>query len=99
MARHGGALLPGAPGERINLRNAQYREDSGPIDPECSCHSCQRFSRGYIHHLLKAEEGLGGQLITIHNIAVMNRLMGEVRAGIAAGTLDALRRRWVADEG
>jgi queuine tRNA-ribosyltransferase len=46
---------------------------------------------------LKAEEGLGGQLLTIHNIAVMNRLMAEVRAAIAAGTLAELRRRWVAD--
>jgi queuine tRNA-ribosyltransferase len=97
MARHGGALLKGAPGERINLRNAQFREDAGPIDPECNCHSCRHFSRGYVHHLLKAEEGLGGQLITIHNIAVMNRLMREVRQAIAGGTLAELRRQWVAD--
>jgi queuine tRNA-ribosyltransferase len=97
MARHGGALLPGEPGERINLRNAQYREDGGPMDPGCGCHSCRNFSRGYIHHLLKAGEGLAGQIISIHNIAVMNRLMAEVRAAIAAGTLAELRSRWVAD--
>jgi queuine tRNA-ribosyltransferase len=86
MARHGGALLPGEPGERINLRNAQYREDTGPLDPGCGCHSCRNFSRGYLHHLLKAGEGLAGQIISIHNIAVMNRLT-EVRAAIAGGTL------------
>jgi queuine tRNA-ribosyltransferase len=97
MARHGGALLKGAPGERINLRNAQYREDGGPIDPHCVCHACRNFSRGYIHHLLKAGEGLAGQLISIHNIAVMNRLMREVRQAIAGGTLAELRRQWVAD--
>jgi queuine tRNA-ribosyltransferase len=97
MARHGGALLPGEPGERINMRNAQFREDSDPLDPSCGCHSCRNFSRGYVHHLLKAGEGLGGQIISIHNIAVMNRLMAEVRAAIAGGTLAELRRRWVVD--
>jgi queuine tRNA-ribosyltransferase len=97
MARHGGALLPGAPGERINLRNAQYREDAGPIEPGCPCHTCSSFSRAYLHHLLKAGEGLAGQLVSIHNIAVMNRLMAEIRAAIPGGGLETLRRKWVAD--
>ena len=68
-----------------------------PSIPDCTCHSCRNFSRGYIHHLLKAGEGLAGQIISVHNIAVMNRLMAEVRAAIAGGSLADLRRRWVAE--
>ncbi|ACI99941.1 tRNA guanosine(34) transglycosylase Tgt [Rhodospirillum centenum] len=96
IARHGWALMPGVPGERLNLRNARFREDADPIDPACDCHACRRFSRGYIHHLLKAGEMLALQLVSLHNIAVMNRLMREVREAIRTGTLDAARRRWVA---
>ncbi|MFC7334028.1 tRNA guanosine(34) transglycosylase Tgt [Rhodocista pekingensis] len=96
IARHGWALMPGVPGERLNLRNARFREDANPIDPACDCHACRRFSRGYIHHLLKAGEMLALQLVSLHNIAVMNRLMREVREAIRTGTLEEARRRWVA---
>lgn len=94
IARHGGALVRGRAKERINLRNARFRDDPGPIEPDCDCYCCRRFSRAYLHHLLKADEWLGPQLLTIHNIAVMNRLMRELRAAIAAGTLAALCRAW-----
>jgi queuine tRNA-ribosyltransferase len=98
VARHGGALVPATPGERINLRNARYRDDPEPVEPGCGCYCCARFSRAYLHHLLKAQELLGMQLLTIHNIAVMNRLMAEVRDAIPTGGLDSLRRRWLAAE-
>lgn len=97
IARHGWALLPGVPGERLNLRNARFRTDPGPIDPGCDCYACRTFSRTYVQHLIKADEMLGMQLLTIHNVAVMNRLMREVRAAIRTGTLAEVRRRWVAD--
>jgi queuine tRNA-ribosyltransferase len=98
VARHGGALMPGLRGERINLRNARFRADATAIDPNCDCYCCSNFSRAYLHHLLKATELLGPQLITIHNITVMNRLLDEVRSAIANGTLATLRSRWVGDE-
>ncbi|HEV7369887.1 tRNA guanosine(34) transglycosylase Tgt [Arenibaculum sp.] len=96
IARHGWALAPGAPGERLNLRNARFRSDPGPVEPGCDCATCRTWSRGYLHHLLRAGELLGPTLISIHNVAVMNRLMRDVRAALADGTLDALEARWVA---
>jgi queuine tRNA-ribosyltransferase len=99
IARHGAALMPGVKGERVNLKNARFKEDSAPIDESCDCYCCRNFSRAYVHHLIKAEELLGMQLLTQHNIAVMNRLMREVQAAIPEGRLSDLRKRWVADEG
>jgi queuine tRNA-ribosyltransferase len=97
VARHGAALMPGVKGERVNLKNARFKEDAAPIDENCDCYCCRNFSRAYVHHLIKAEELLGMQLLTQHNINVMNRLMREVQAAIAEGRLSELRKRWVAD--
>lgn len=97
IARHGAALMPGVKGERVNLRNARFREDPLPIDETCDCYCCRNFSRAYVHHLLKAEELLGLQLLTQHNVAVMNRLTREIRAAIPAGRLGELRKTWVAE--
>jgi queuine tRNA-ribosyltransferase len=98
IARHGWALVEGAPGERINLRNAGFRTDTGPLDPRCSCYACRTASRGYVHHLLKAGEMLGAQLVSIHNVATMTRLLREVRQAIETGTLAETRARWVAPD-
>jgi queuine tRNA-ribosyltransferase len=69
IARHGWALKRQAEGHRINLRNARFVEDREPLDPECACPTCCAFACGYIHHLLKAGEILGIQLLTVHNMA------------------------------
>jgi len=95
IARHGWALVPGAKGERLNLRNAQFRDDPAPIDATCDCHTCRTYSRAYIHHLLKAGELLAMSLVSLHNIHTMNRLMRDIRAAIRTGTLAETRRRWV----
>jgi len=95
IARHGWALAKGAPKERMNLRNAPYRNDQDPVDSTCDCYTCQNHSRGYIHHLFRAGEFLGMQLLSIHNVATMNRLMREVRAAIANDTLDAVQKEWI----
>jgi queuine tRNA-ribosyltransferase len=97
IARHGAALMPGVKGERVNLRNARFREDAKPVDEACDCYCCSNFSRAYVHHLLKAEELLGLQLLTQHNIAVMNRLTREIQAAIPEGRLAELRGKWVVD--
>lgn len=104
MARHGWALVPAAlldspPSRagldpRLNLRNACHKEDPEPLEPGCPCEACQTVSRGYLHHLLKAEEMLGLTLLTLHNISFINRLMAAVRAGIVAGNLPEMRRYW-----
>lgn len=95
IARHGWALLPGVPGNRINLRNARYRNDNAPIEEGCPCWTCRNVSRGYIHHLLKAGELQAQQLLSLHNIAVMNRLMTDIRHGIATETLAEVRAKWL----
>lgn len=95
IARHGWALVKGAPKERMNLRNAQYMKDQDPVDSSCECYSCRHHSRGYIHHLFRTGESLGMTLLSIHNVATMNRLMREVRAAIAADRLDAAQKEWV----
>ncbi|NYZ17848.1 tRNA guanosine(34) transglycosylase Tgt [Azospirillum sp. RWY-5-1] len=95
IARHGWALAAGVPANRLNLRNARFRQDPGPLEDGCDCYTCRRFSRAYVHHLLKADELLGAQLVSIHNIAVMNRLMREIREGLAAGDLASVKARWL----
>ncbi len=106
LARHGGALvqphvfeeLEEDPKgrEHINLRNARFREDSRPIDERCPCTACRTWSRGYIHHLLKANELLAMNIITIHNVNFMNRLLASVRAGIRDDNLNEVKKEWVA---
>jgi queuine tRNA-ribosyltransferase len=79
----------------MNIRNAQFITDQDPVDADCGCFTCLNHSRGYIHHLLRVGEMLGMQLLSIHNVYTMNRLMREVRAAIKAGTLDQLQKEWV----
>jgi queuine tRNA-ribosyltransferase len=94
MARHGGALVKGAAKESLQIRNAQYREDSTPLESDCGCFTCQRYSKAYLHHLFKAKEILGMQLITLHNIYFMNQLMMEIREGLRTNTLDVVEAKW-----
>ena len=82
----------------LNLRNARFADEAGPIDPSCSCPTCSRHSRAYVHHLFKAEEMLGPMLLTWHNLHYYQDLMRGLRAAIAAIRLDAhaaaLRAGW-----
>ncbi|MDR3317160.1 MAG: tRNA guanosine(34) transglycosylase Tgt [Puniceicoccales bacterium] len=94
LARHGGALLPFSLSEgkgHINLRSGRFATDRDPVDPTCDCLCCGTVSRGYVHHLLKAGETLGGQLLTLHNIAFLNRLMVRIRSAIATQSLDSVK--------
>lgn len=94
LARHGSAIVKGVKGERINLLNAKYKEDESPIDPTCTCYA-EGFSRAYIHHLLKSGESLAIQLLTIHNVRTMMRLVEEIRSALRNGTLDQLEKEWI----
>ena len=69
----------------INIRNAVYQRDTGPIDPECSCSTCQRYSRAYLRHLDRCNEILGVRLATLHNLHFYLELMRRIRAAIADG--------------
>src|SRR6188768_2633138 len=69
----------------LNLRNARHAEDSGPLDARCSCPTCARYSRAYLHHLQKAGEILGAMLVTEHNLSFYQQLMQAMRDAIAQG--------------
>jgi queuine tRNA-ribosyltransferase len=69
----------------INIRNAAHQRDTGPIDPACSCSTCQRYSRAYLRHLDRCNEILGVRLATLHNLHFYLELMRRIRAAIAAG--------------
>src|SRR5688500_10996854 len=73
----------------INIRNAKFAEDQGPVDPACACPSCATFTRAYIHHLVRAGEILGAMLMTEHNLWFYQKLMKGLRAAIAAQILDS----------
>lgn len=66
----------------INLNNAKYMRDASPIEPGCQCPACQRYSRGYIRHLLKAGEMLGMRLCVLHNLYFYNHLMEQIRQAL-----------------
>jgi queuine tRNA-ribosyltransferase len=69
----------------INIRNALHQRDTGPIDPQCSCSTCERYSRAYLRHLDRCNEILGVRLATLHNLHFYLELMRQIRAAIAAG--------------
>ncbi|MGM8908734.1 tRNA guanosine(34) transglycosylase Tgt [Psychrobacter sp. 1U1] len=73
----------------VRIRNSQYRNDEGPLDPECDCYTCQNFSRAYLYHLNKCKEMLGAQLATIHNLRYYQRLMQGIRDAIEQDKFDA----------
>ena len=66
----------------INIRNARFGEDEGPLDPDCSCPTCSTYSRAYVHHLVRSGEILGAMLMTEHNLSFYQRLMQGMRDAI-----------------
>jgi queuine tRNA-ribosyltransferase len=70
----------------INIRNAKYAEDLGPLDERCACPACTTWSRAYLHHLIRSKEILGAMLMTQHNLHFYQDLMAGMRAAIAAGS-------------
>ena len=91
--RHGSAWT--AEG-KVNIRAAAHRLSGLPLDPECDCDTCARFSRAYLRHLFVAEEMLGLRLVSIHNVRFLIRLAEQARAAIIDGTFAAWSRDWLA---
>ncbi len=80
--RNGAAFTPEG---TLNIRNAAYRTDDGPLDPSCDCETCTTYSRGYLRHLFVAGELLGLRLLSLHNVRYLIRLAAEMRAAIQRG--------------
>jgi queuine tRNA-ribosyltransferase len=89
IARHGMVLVPDPAGRwRTDLAKSRVRDDDGPMMEGCPCPGCAAgYSRAYLHHLLRARELTALRLITLHNLAFIARVMADLRAAIAAGTL------------
>jgi queuine tRNA-ribosyltransferase len=81
---------------RLNVKRAELRNDPGPLDPECTCSTCTRFSRAYLRHLFVTEELLGLRLLSLHNVHFLIHLVRTARAHIAAGTFEAWSTEWLA---
>jgi queuine tRNA-ribosyltransferase len=88
LARHGSILTSEG---RLNLRNARFGRDPGPLDPGCGCQVCATWSRGYLRHLLTVQEPTSQRLLTLHNLHWILGLVTEARRAIVEGRLDALR--------
>jgi len=93
-ARNGGLLTRRG---RLNVQNASFRREQGPIDQECDCYTCQTFSAAYLHHLFKARELLAYRLATIHNLRFIMRLLAEIRSTIRDGKFAAFRERFLGE--
>ncbi|MGH3085737.1 MAG: tRNA guanosine(34) transglycosylase Tgt [Rubrobacteraceae bacterium] len=85
LARHGSVLTNGG---RLNLKNARFRRDFGPLDPGCGCEACSGYSRAYLAHLVREDELLGHRLLTYHNVQFVTGLCREARKHIRAGDFE-----------
>lgn len=94
VARNG-TILTGR--GRLVVRNAEYSRDFSPLEDGCDCYACQNFSRAYIRHLFKAQEILGAQLASIHNLRFLTRLMEQVRNAIQEDSLLDFRKAFFAN--
>jgi queuine tRNA-ribosyltransferase len=79
-------------GGKLNLRNARFLDEPGPIDPECACEACRNHSRAYIAHLFRAQELLAYRLSSVHNLTYTLDLMQQIRGALADGSFASLRK-------
>jgi queuine tRNA-ribosyltransferase len=80
---------------RLNIKRAEFRADRRPLDPECTCVACTRFTRAYIRHLWLADEILGLRLLSLHNVHFLVQLMRDARNALLAGGFDAWSDSWL----
>ena len=80
---------------RLNIKRAEFRLDRRPLDPECDCAACTRFSRAYIRHLFLADEILGLRLLSLHNVHFLVSLMRQARETLLGGSFDAWSDSWL----
>ena len=93
--RTGKAFVPGG---ELNIRNARHADADRPLDPDCPCPACRRFSRAYLHHLFKAGEMLGPILLTWHNLQYFQDLMRDIRSAVETGRFALYSRDHAAAE-
>ena len=82
----------------VKIRNAKYKKDTGPLDPNCRCSTCSNYSRSYLHHLQKTNEILGSRLNTLHNLFYYQELMQSMRSAIQTNTFSTFRKSFLASQ-
>ena len=80
IARHGAVMTSTG---KLNMRNKKYEYDLSPLDPSCDCPTCKNYTKSYLRHLLKCEEGLGKRLLSLHNLRFLLKLAEDMRKAIA----------------
>ncbi len=92
MGRNGAAFTRDG---RINIKRTEYRTDPRPLDPDCDCSACTRFTRAYIRHLFVSDEILGLRLLSLHNVHFLLSLARAARQAILNGDIDSWSRDWL----
>lgn len=93
IARHGTLMTSQG---RINIRKAMYKDDFSPLDPECDCYTCRNYTKAYLNHLCRADEGFGTRLFSIHNIRFLLKLMEDARLAIKEDRFASFREETLA---
>lgn len=94
LARHGNALTRYG---KINLKNRKYAHDFSLLSKDCDCYACQKYSKAYIHHLIKCDEVFGARLLSIHNIRFLIHLTEEIREAIKKDEILEFRKKFIED--
>jgi queuine tRNA-ribosyltransferase len=76
----------------VRITRTAFRLDDAPLDAECDCYVCKRYTRGYLQHLMRGKHHLGSRMLSVHNVRHYQKLMGRIRAGILGGTYDQVAR-------
>jgi queuine tRNA-ribosyltransferase len=92
-ARNGQALTSQG---KLYIKNAPFKNDDSPLDPDCDCICCRNYSRAYLSHLFKAGEMLSSQLISIHNLRFLINQTKVMRQAAAMGTFKAAKKAFMA---
>ncbi|HTK33481.1 MAG TPA: tRNA guanosine(34) transglycosylase Tgt [Candidatus Paceibacterota bacterium] len=82
---------------RINLLNAEFKDDFGPLDPSCDCDTCKNYSRAYLAHLFRAKEMLGATLLSVHNLHFLVHIVKRLRTAIVEGTFEEVKEKMLKD--
>jgi len=93
IARHGALMTSEG---RINIKKAIYADDFRPLDPQCDCYCCRNYSRAYLHHLFRCNEGLGMRLMSIHNLRFLIHLVEEIRVAIQEDRFETFKKEYYA---
>ena len=91
IARHGTLMTSVG---RLNIRNQKYEKDFKPLDEECDCYTCKNYTRAYLRHLIRCNEGLGMRLLSIHNLHFLIHLMEQIKEAIKADRFGDFKKEY-----